>query len=65
MINFVEATMGAGEGVKGASRWLISFQIETCKTETTMRDTVRLAPILKSVKTWNREPEYSIWQSFS
>ena len=57
--------MGVGEGAKGISKWLINFQIKTCKTETTVGDTVGLAPMLKSVKAWNREPEYLIWQNFS
>ena len=50
MLIFVEETMGAGKGVKGTSRWLISFQIETYKIETTMGDTVGLALMLKLVK---------------
>ena len=65
MLIFIKTTMRAGEGVEGALRWLISFLIKTYKIETTVGDTVRLVPILKSVRTENREPEYPIWQRFS
>ena len=38
MLIFVETTMGAEEEVKETSKWLISFQIKTCKTEITVGD---------------------------
>ena len=42
MFIFIETTMGAGEGAKEISKWLINFQIETCKTEIPVGDTVKL-----------------------
>ena len=34
----------------GVLRQLVDFKVETCKTKTTVRDTVGLAPMLKSIR---------------
>ena len=34
----------------GVLKQLADFKVETCKTKTTVKDTVELAPMLKSVR---------------
>ena len=47
MLIFVNVTKRAKKRSGGALRRLISFQSEICKTKITVRDTVRLAFMLK------------------